>query len=103
MTIGIIFVSLLFMVIGMIVQFTLKSKFSTYSKIPTSSGLSGKEGAEKMLRDNGSFDVQVVWGDGFVRDHYDPAKKIVNLSRDVYEGGNVSAAAVASHECGHAV
>src|SRR5205814_3558289 len=100
---GIIFISLLFMVIGMIVQFTLKSKFNTYSKIPTSSGLSGKEVAEKMLQDNGIFDVQVISVNGFLSDHYDPAKKTVNLSPDVYEGRNVSAAAVASHECGHAV
>ena len=91
------------MVIGMIVQFTLKSKFSKYSKEPTSSGMSGKEVAEKMLRDNGIYDVQVVSVNGFLSDHYDPTKKTVNLSPDVYEGRNVSAAAVASHECGHAV
>lgn len=91
------------MVIGLIVQFTLKSKFGTYSKIPTSSKLSGKEIAEKMLRDNGIYDVQVVSVNGFLSDHYDPTKKTVNLSPDVYEGRNISAAAVASHECGHAV
>jgi Zn-dependent membrane protease YugP len=103
MTMGILFISIIFMVIGMIVQFTLKSKFSTYSKIPTSSGLSGKEIAEKMLRDNGIYDVQVVSVNGFLSDHYDPTKKTVNLSPDVYQGRNVSAAAVAAHECGHAV
>ena len=103
MTMGIIFISLVFMVIGMIVQFTLKSKFNTYSKMPTSSGMSGKEIAEKMLHDNGIFDVQVVSVNGFLSDHYDPTKKTVNLSPDVYEGRNISAAAVASHECGHAV
>ena len=103
MKMGIIFVSLLFMVIGMIVQFTLKSKFNTYGKIPTSSGLSGKEIAEKMLKDNGIYDVQVISVNGFLSDHYDPTKKTVNLSPDVYEGRNISAAAVASHECGHAV
>ena len=103
MTMGIIFVSLLFMVIGMIVQFTLKSKFNTYGKIPTSSGLSGKEIAEKMLKDNGIYDVQVISVNGFLSDHYDPTKKTVNLSPDVFEGRNISAAAVASHECGHAV
>jgi uncharacterized protein len=91
------------MVIGMIVQFTLKSKFKRYSQIPTSSGLSGKEVAEKMLRDNGIYDVQVISVNGILSDHYDPAKKTVNLSADVYEGRNVSAAAVAAHECGHAV
>jgi len=103
MTMGIIFISLIFMGIGMIVQFTLKSKFSKYSKEPTSSGMSGKEIAEKMLRDNGIYDVQVVSVNGFLSDHYDPTKKTVNLSPDVYEGRNISAAAVASHECGHAV
>ena len=103
MTIGIIIISLVFMVIGMIVQFTLKSKFSNYSKVPTSSGLSGKEVAEKMLHDNGIYDVQVVSVNGFLSDHYDPSKKTVNLSPDVYEGRNVSSAAVAAHECGHAV
>jgi Zn-dependent membrane protease YugP len=91
------------MVIGMIVQATLKSKFSNYSKVPTSSGLSGKEVAEKMLHDNGIYDVQVVSVNGFLSDHYDPSKKTVNLSPDVYQGRNISAAAVAAHECGHAV
>jgi uncharacterized protein len=103
MDIGIIIISVIFMVIGMIVQFTLKSKFKRYSQIPTSSGLSGKEVAEKMLRDNGIYDVQVISVNGILSDHYDPAKKTVNLSADVYEGRNVSAAAVAAHECGHAV
>lgn len=89
--------------IGMLVQATLKSKFSEYSKISTSSGLSGKEIAEKMLHDNGIHDVTVVSVQGFLSDHYDPAKKTVNLSPDVYNGKNISAAAVAAHECGHAV
>ena len=96
-------ISLSFMVIGMAVQWRLKSKFSEYGKVPTSSGLSGKEVAEKMLRDNGIYDVQVVSVPGFLSDHYDPTKKTVNLSPDVYEGRTVSAAAVAAHECGHAV
>jgi len=91
------------MVIGMIVQFILKSKFKKYSQIPTSSGLSGKEIAEKMLRDNGIYDVDIISAKGFLSDHYDPTKKTVNLSEDVYEGRNVSAAAVAAHECGHAI
>jgi uncharacterized protein len=103
MTFGIIFVSLLFMVIGMIVQWRLKSKFAEYGKVATSSGLSGKEIAEKMLKDNGIYDVQVLSADGFLSDHYDPLKKTVNLSPDVYAGRTVSAAAVAAHECGHAV
>jgi len=91
------------MLIGSVVQSRLKSKFKQYSEVPTSSGLSGKEIAEKMLRDNGIYDVQVVSVPGFLSDHYDPTKKTVNLSQDVYEGRNVSAAAVAAHECGHAV
>ena len=103
MTFGIIAVSVIFMLIGMVVQYRLKSKFAEYSKVPTSSGLSGKEVAEKMLRDNGIYDVQVISVDGFLSDHYNPANKTVNLSPDVYSGTNVSAAAVAAHECGHAV
>ena len=103
MTLGIMAISLLFMVIGMVVQFRLKSKFKEYGSVPTSSGLSGKEVAQKMLRDNGIYDVDVVSVQGFLSDHYDPSKKTVNLSPDVYEGRNVSAAAVAAHECGHAV
>ncbi len=103
MDLGIIFISVIFMVIGMIVQFILKSKFKKYSQIPTSSNLSGKEVAEKMLRDNGIYDVDIISAKGFLSDHYDPTKKTVNLSEDVYEGRNVSAAAVAAHECGHAI
>ncbi|HEX7457491.1 MAG TPA: zinc metallopeptidase [Ginsengibacter sp.] len=103
MPFGIIFISILFMVLGMIVQYRLKSKFSSYSKILTGNGLSGKEIAEKMLHDNGIFDVSVISVSGFLSDHYDPIKKTVNLSPDVYEGRNISAAAVAAHECGHAV
>lgn len=103
MTIGIIVVSLLFMALGMLVQYRLKSKFAEYSKVPASSGLSGKDIAEKMLRDSGIYDVQVISVDGFLSDHYNPLNKTVNLSADVYAGANVSAAAVAAHECGHAV
>ncbi len=90
------------MFIGMIVQARLKSKFAAYSKVPTCSGLSGKEIAEKMLHENGIYDVSVVSVQGFLSDHYDPTKKTVNLSPDVYAGRNVAAAAVAAHECGHA-
>lgn len=103
MTIGIIAVSLVFMVLGMIVQYRLKSKFAEYSQVPTSNGMSGKEVAEKMLRDNGIYDVTITSADGFLSDHYNPLNKTVNLSPDVYEGRTVSAAAVAAHECGHAV
>jgi uncharacterized protein len=103
MTPGIMFVSLIFVGISMLVSLVLKNKFRTYSEIPTSSGLTGKQVAEKMLKDNGIYDVQVVSIDGFLSDHYDPANKTVNLSPDVYTGANVAAAAVAAHECGHAV
>ena len=103
MTIEIIIISLLFMGLGMLVQYRLKSKFTEYSKVNTSSGLSGKEIAEKMLRDNGIYDVKVISVDGFLSDHYNPLNKTVNLSPDVYSGATVSAAAVAAHECGHAV
>lgn len=103
MTIEIIIISLVFMVLGMVVQFRLKSKFAEYSKVPTSSGMSGKEVAEKMLKDNGIYDVQIISAEGFLSDHYNPLNKTVNLSPDVYNGRTVSAAAVAAHECGHAV
>ncbi len=103
MTIGIIAVSVLFMLLGMAVQFRLKSKFSEYSKVPTSSGLSGQEVAQKMLRDNGIYDVQVTSVEGALTDHYNPLNKTVNLSADVYAGRSVASAAIAAHECGHAV
>ena len=91
------------MVASFIVQRTLTSRIEKYSKTPLSSGLSGKEVAEKMLRDNGIYDVQVTCTGGFLTDHYDPTKKTVNLSQGVFEGRNIAAAAVAAHECGHAV
>ena len=103
MTFGILAVSIIFMLIGMAVQFRLKSKFAEYSKVPTGSGMSGREVAEKMLRDNGIYDVQVTSVEGTLTDHYNPMNKTVNLSRDVYDGRSVAAAAVAAHECGHAV
>lgn len=103
MTIEIIIISVVFMVLGMVVQARLRSKFKAYSQEPTSSGMSGKDIAEKMLRDNGIYDVQVTSVDGQLTDHYNPLNKTVNLSPDVYHGRNVSAAAVSAHECGHAV
>ena len=103
MTFGIIAISVFFMIIGMIVQYRLKSKFAQYTLVPNSSGLSGHEIALKMLRDNGIYDVQVTAVPGSLSDHYNPANKTVNLSPEVYEGRNVAAAAVAAHECGHAV
>ena len=97
----IIFVVL--MIASFIIQKTLTSRIEKYSKIQLSSGLSGKEVAEKMLRDNGIYDVQVTCTGGYLTDHYDPTKKTVNLSQGVFEGRNISSAAVAAHECGHAV
>jgi Zn-dependent membrane protease YugP len=96
-------VSLLFLGISFIVSAILKSKFSKYSKIGLSNGLSGREIAEKMLKENGIYDVKVTSVDGFLSDHYNPANKTVNLSPEVYNGRSISAAAVAAHECGHAV
>lgn len=103
MTPGIMLVSLLFVGISFIVSMILKSKFAKYSKIPLTNGLSGKDVAEKMLRENGIYDVQVTASQGFLSDHYNPLNKTVNLSPEVYNGTSISAAAVAAHECGHAV
>ncbi len=96
-------VSLIFVGISMLVSYRLRSKFSEYSQFPLSSGLSGREVAERMLRDSGIYDVKVVSVDGFLSDHYNPADKTVNLSPDVYNNTTIAAAAVAAHECGHAV
>ena len=96
-------VSLLFLGISFIVSAILKSKFTKYSKILLSNGLSGREIAEKMLQENGIYDVKVTSVNGFLSDHYNPKDKTVNLSPDVYNGRSISAAAVAAHECGHAV
>jgi len=103
MTPGIMLVSFLFIGISLIVSMILKGKFSKYSKIPLANGMSGKQVAEKMLRENGIFDVKVTASQGFLSDHYNPANKTVNLSPEVYEGTSISSAAVAAHECGHAV
>ena len=103
MTPGILLVSFLFIGISLIVSMILKGKFSKYSKIPLANGMSGKQVAEKMLRENGIFDVKVTASQGFLSDHYNPANKTVNLSPEVYEGTSISSAAVAAHECGHAV
>ena len=81
----------------------LKSKFRKYSQIPIGSGLSGKEIAEKMLQENGIYDVQVMSVPGKLTDHYHPGKKSVNLSPEVYSGRSAAAAAVSAHECGHAI
>jgi len=89
--------------IGMYVSNQLKAKFTEYGRIGLRSGLSGKEIAEKMLRDNGIYDVQVISTPGQLTDHYNPQARTVNLSDEVYHGRSIAAAAVAAHECGHAV
>jgi Zn-dependent membrane protease YugP len=98
-----ILILLVFMGIGFFVQYKLKAKFEAYSKIPTASGMSGREVAEKMLSDFGITSVVVQSVPGKLTDHYNPADKTVNLSPEVYNGRSISAAAVAAHECGHAV
>lgn len=92
-----------FMLISWLVSNRLKSKFNKYSKVGLRSGLSGKEIAEKMLRESGVEGVRVISTPGKLTDHYNPTDKTVNLSPEVYGGRSVSAAAVAAHECGHAV
>ena len=90
-------------VISFAVQWRFKSKFKKYTEMPLASGMSGKDIAEKMLRDNGVSGVQVISVDGQLSDHYNPMDRTVNLSPEVYHGRSVAAAAVAAHECGHAV
>lgn len=92
-----------FTVIGMIVSGRLKNKFAHYAQVPVRSGMSGNEIAQKMLSHYGIRDVQVVEGQGYLTDHYNPQTKTVALSPDVYHGRSVASAAVAAHECGHAV
>ncbi|WP_342329967.1 zinc metallopeptidase [Pedobacter sp. FW305-3-2-15-E-R2A2] len=91
------------LLISMFVQWKFRNKFSKYTEMHLSSGFSGKEVAEKMLHDSGIYDVRVMSTDGQLSDHYNPEDKTVNLSTDVYHGRSVAAAAVAAHECGHAV
>ena len=86
-----------------VVQTNLQSKFKRYSRLATNGNLSGADVARIMLQQYGIKDVAVQCVDGQLTDHYDPTKKVVNLSRDVYNGRNIAAAAVAAHECGHAV
>lgn len=89
--------------VSWIVQANFQSKFKKYSRIPLPSGMTGRDVAVKMLRDNGITDVQVISTAGQLTDHYNPANKTVNLSEAVYASDSVAAAAVAAHECGHAV
>ncbi|MFN8154809.1 MAG: zinc metallopeptidase [Bacteroidia bacterium] len=100
---GIYVISIAFMLIGWLVQMQLKNRFTKYSQTPISSNMSGAEIAMKMLRDNNIHDVKVISVEGRLTDHYNPLDKTVNLSADVYHGRNAAAAAVAAHECGHAV
>ena len=103
MTQEIFIVSMLFVGLSMIVSLVLKNKFSAYTKIGLANGMTGREVAEKMLRENGIYDVKVVSVQGFLSDHYNPVNKTVNLSSEVYQGNSIASAAVAAHECGHAV
>mgnify|MGYP003297411226 CR=1 FL=1 len=96
-------ITIIIMVASLIIQQTLNSKFNKYSKVPTSNGMTGAEIAQKMLNDNGIYDVKVVSTSGMLTDHYNPLTKTVNLSEGVYASRSVAAAAVAAHECGHAV
>jgi uncharacterized protein len=100
---GIFVIGIVFMIASMIASSRLKKKFKKYSQVQLGSGLSGREIAELMLRDNGIYDVTVTSVEGQLTDHYNPGNKTVNLSHDVYHGRSAAAAAVASHECGHAV
>lgn len=101
--IGYMIIAGLMSVIGMMISSRLKAKFNKYSKVGLRSGMSGREVAEAMLQHFGITDVKVVEARGFLSDHYNPLSKTVNLSPDVYNGQSVAAAAVAAHECGHAV
>jgi len=101
MTIWLILIGI--MVLSWIVSLVLKSKFTKYSQIPVDNGMSGRDVAERMLKDFGIYDVTVQSVEGQLTDHYNPANKTVNLSQEVYSGRSISSAAVAAHECGHAV
>jgi uncharacterized protein len=92
-----------FMILSWLIGQQLKSKFNAFSKIPINFGLTGREIAEKMLRESGVEGVNVVSVPGKLSDHYNPLNRTVNLSPEVYNGRSVAAAAVAAHECGHAV
>ncbi len=89
--------------VSWLIQRSLKSKFERYSKIPIPRGMTGRDVAQKMLRDNGIYDVTVTSTNGHLTDHYNPTDKTVNLSENVYGSNSVAAAAIAAHECGHAV
>lgn len=96
-------ISIVFMIIGGILSARLKSKFNQYSEVPLTNGMSGAQVADAMLKHYGLNDVEIIQVEGQLTDHYNPQNKTVNLSYEVYHGRNVAAAAVAAHECGHAV
>lgn len=100
---GIYIIFGVFALLSWIIQKSLQSKFEKYSKIAIPNGMTGRDVAEKMLRDNGITDVKVISTNGHLTDHYNPATKTVNLSEPVYGSNSVAAAAVAAHECGHAI
>jgi hypothetical protein len=100
---GAYLIAIAVMIVSWLVSWRLKSKFREYSQIGLASGLSGAEIAQRMLHDNGINDVRVLSVEGQLTDHYNPTDKTVNLSPDVYHGRSAAAAAVAAHECGHAV
>jgi len=96
-------IGLIFMGLGLLVSWMLRSRFAEFSKIPSRNGLSGYDIATRMLRDHGIYNVEVICVKGELSDHYNPINRTVNLSHEVYHGRNAAAAAVAAHECGHAV
>ena len=96
-------ISIVFMLLGLLVSRRLKGKFEKYSQIRLGNGMTGAEIAQRMLHDNGIYDVRIIQVEGQLTDHYDPMNKTVNLSYDVYTGSSAASAAVAAHECGHAV
>ena len=96
-------IMILVMVLSFIVQQMLQSRFNKYSQVPTANGMSGAEVAQKMLNDHGIYDVKVVPTRGMLTDHFNPQTKTISLSEGVYSSRSVAAAAVAAHECGHAV
>ncbi|WP_439181705.1 zinc metallopeptidase [Carboxylicivirga taeanensis] len=100
---SLLIIFLFFMVLSWIVSSRLKSKFKAYSQVPINFGMTGKEVAEKMLRQNGLMNVQINCVQGQLSDHYNPANRTVNLSPEVYNGRSVASAAVAAHETGHAI
>jgi Zn-dependent membrane protease YugP len=100
---GYYLIAILIFIVSFYVSNKLKSKFKHYSKVHLQNGMTGREIAEKMLHDNGIHDVKVISTPGMLTDHYNPSKKTINLSEAVYTQRNAAAAAVAAHECGHAV